>query len=108
MTESPVFTACGLICDDCEYFKGAKEPRCPGCKALRGKPFWGECPTYACAAEHAVEHCGLCAEFPCDKFIGMYDPTHGPASAVLRAGLLAYRARHGDQKAVDLSRKIQH
>jgi hypothetical protein len=39
--------------------------------------------------------------------MGMYDPAHGPASAVLRAGLLAYRARHGDEKAVELSRKIQ-
>ena len=108
MAESPIFTACGTVCDDCEYFKGEKEPRCPGCTVIQGKPFWGECSTYACAAEHGVEHCGLCAEFPCDKFTGMYDPAHGPASAVLRTGLLAYRVRHGDQKAVELSRKIQH
>ena len=39
--------------------------------------------------------------------MGRYDPAHGPASAVLRAGLLAYRARYGDEKAVELSRKIR-
>ena len=83
MTDSPILTPCGAVCDDCVYFKGEKEPQCPGCNAIKGKPFWGECSTYACAAEHGVEHCGLCAEFPCDKFIETYDPAHGPASAVL-------------------------
>ncbi|MGD2201364.1 MAG: DUF3795 domain-containing protein [Candidatus Bathyarchaeota archaeon] len=108
MAQSPILTACGLVCDDCEYFKGVKEPQCPGCDAHEGKPFWGECPTYTCAQEHAVKHCGLCTEFPCDKFIGMYDPEHGPSSAVLRAGLLAYRAKHGDKKTLELSRNIKH
>jgi len=108
MSDSPIFAPCGTVCDDCEYFKGEKAPQCPGCTAIQGKPFWGQCLTYACAEDHGVKHCGLCTEFPCDKFIGLYDPAHGPASAVLRAGLLAYRARHGDEKAVELSRKIQH
>ena len=49
MASSLVFTARSLICDDCEYFKGEKEPQCPGCTAIQGKPFWGDCPTYACA-----------------------------------------------------------
>jgi hypothetical protein len=31
----------------------------------------------------------------------------GPENAVLRAGLLAYRARRGDEKTVELARKIE-
>jgi len=100
------FTCCGLICEDCEYYKGEKAPSCPGCTAHEGKPFWGECPTYACAEQHGVEHCGACGEFPCDRFIDMFDPSHGQVSSVIRAGILAYRSRHGDDKAVELARKI--
>ena len=108
MVDTLLFTACGLVCDECEYFKGEKEPRCYGCTSIQGKPFWGECPIYECTEKHTVEHCGTCSVFPCDMFIGMYDPAHGPANAVLRAGFLAYRARHGDEKAVELSRVIQY
>jgi hypothetical protein len=35
-----------------------------------------------------------------------FDPREGPANAALRAGLLAYRSRHGDEEAVELTRKI--
>ncbi|UCH58018.1 MAG: DUF3795 domain-containing protein [Candidatus Bathyarchaeota archaeon] len=108
MADGLIFSVCGLICDDCEYFKGEKEPRCLGCTAHGGKPFWGECPTYACVEEHGVDHCGLCGEFPCDRFVEMYDPSQGQVSAVVRAGILAYRAKHGDEKAAELSRKIGH
>jgi len=38
----------------------------------------------------------------------MYDPEHGQRSAVTRAGLLAYRAKHGDEKAIELARKMEH
>lgn len=108
MSKNVIFTGCGLICDDCEYYKGEKEPKCPGCIAKEGKPFWGECGTYACLEEHGAEHCGLCGEFPCDKFVEQYDPSQGPVSAVTRAGVLAYRAKHGDEKAAELVRKIGH
>jgi hypothetical protein len=101
-----IFTGCGVICNDCVYFRGEKAPKCPGCRQVKGKPFWGECGLYFCIEEHGVEHCGLCSEFPCDKFIGQYDPSHGPSSAVLRSGLLAYRAKHGDERAAELARKI--
>jgi hypothetical protein len=100
------FACCGIICEDCEYYKGEKAPRCPGCTTHEGKPFWGECTTYACAKEHGVEHCGTCGEFPCVRFIEMFDPSHGQVSAVIRAGILAYRAKHGDEKAAKLSHKI--
>jgi hypothetical protein len=106
MTESLIFSGCGTICNDCEYYKGEKSPQCTGCNQVKGKPFWGECKLYACIIKHEVEHCGLCDEFPCDLFINQYDPSHGPSSAVLRAGLLAYRAKHGDLKTVKLARSI--
>jgi hypothetical protein len=108
MVEPLIFSPCGTICDDCDYYKGEKEPKCPGCTAHEGKPFWGKCQTYACAGEHGVEHCGLCGEFPCDKFVGLFDPSHGQVSSVIRTGILAYRAKHGDEKAAELARKIEH
>ena len=107
MRESEIFSGCGTLCDECEYHRGEKTPECPGCYALKGKPFWGSCQTYSCFEEHGVEHCGLCNEFPCDKFIETYDPSHGLESAVTRAGILAYRAKHGDEKAIALVRRIQ-
>jgi hypothetical protein len=101
------FSPCGIICDDCDWFTGEENPQCPGCEAVEGKPFWGACETYACVKEHGVEHCGVCGEFPCDGFMSRYDPREGPVNAALRAGLLAYRTRQGDEKTFELSRKIQ-
>jgi hypothetical protein len=100
-----VYSPCGIVCDDCDWFKGDKEPRCPGCSKVDGKPFWGSCLTYSCVQEHGVEHCGGCGEFPCDGFMDRFDPREGPVNAVVRAGLLAYRNRHGDEKAMELTRK---
>ena len=104
--EVQMFSPCGTVCDDCDWFKGEKQPQCPGCEAVEGKPFWGACETYACVMERGVEHCGVCGEFPCEDFMSRYDPSKGPENAVLRAGLLAYRARQGDEKAIELARKI--
>jgi len=101
------FSPCGTVCDNCSWFKGEKQPLCPGCRAIEGKPFWGSCETYACAKEHGVEHCGVCGDFPCDGFMSRYDPSEGPKSAVQRAGLLAYRARHGSEKTIELIKKIE-
>ncbi len=103
----PQFSPCGALCNYCIYFKGEKQPQCPGCRAVEGKPFWGSCEIYACAEKHGVEHCGLCDEFPCDNFVSSYDPSEGQESALQRAGLLAYLARHGDEKAVELAGKIK-
>jgi len=99
------YSPCGIVCDDCDWFKGEKEPLCPGCRGVEGKPFWGNCPTYECVQSHGVEHCGWCHEFPCEGFMERFDPREGPANAVMRAGLLAYRRKHGDDKAADLTRK---
>ena len=31
-----------------------------------------------------------------------YDPREGPANALMRAGLLVYRAKYGDKEALEL------
>ena len=98
---------CGIVCSDCEWYKGEREPHCSGCTAVEGKPFWGSCLTYACAKEHGVEHCGLCEEFPCKEFMERFDPSEGPANSLMRAGLLAYRVKHGDAAAVEVLRKAE-
>jgi hypothetical protein len=84
-----------------------KQPSCAGCTEIKGKPFWGPCPTYACSQEHRVKSCDACSEFLCDKFVEMFDPNdpEGRRSAVYRAGIEAYRNRHGDEKTVDLIKK---
>jgi hypothetical protein len=102
-----MMSPCGLDCGACEWHAGGKQPSCAGCNEIKGKPFWGMCPTYACAQEHETKHCGICVEFPCDKFVSMFDPNdpEGQRSAVYRAGIEAYRARHGDEKAIELIKK---
>ena len=62
---------------------------------------------YLCAAEHDVDHCGLCNDFPCVLFIESFDPEHGQESAILRAGLLAYRKRAGTEKYVEMVKKLR-
>jgi hypothetical protein len=99
------YSPCGIVCDDCPWFKGEKTPRCLGCHKVEGKPFWGDCETYRCAESRGVGHCGECGEFPCSGFMERFDPREGPVNAVIRAGLLAYRSRHGDDEAVELTRK---
>lgn len=108
--DNAVLAPCGVHCEmQCPYFIGALTPRCAGCGIHKGHPFWGECKTYACATEHGVEHCGICPEFPCDSFIETFDPNdpEGQRSAVLHAGFLAYRKRHGSGKYADLVRKLE-
>jgi hypothetical protein len=103
-----IFPGCGEFCNSCVYYTGEKEPKCPGCSSENGEPFWGECSVFKCMADRNVEHCGLCGEFPCDLFINHYEETlpEGQRVAVLKAGVLAYRARHGDEKTIELLRKI--
>lgn len=58
------YSVCGIDCDICRY---RTEQGCQGCSALSGKVFWGECELYMCNSEKKQEHCGRCAEFPCEK-----------------------------------------
>lgn len=54
---------CGLLCNECEY---REQMNCAGCIAII-KPFWGdECPIKLCCEGKELEHCGLCANIPCE------------------------------------------
>lgn len=59
-------TACGECCEGCGK---QLEGQCKGCIEADGcVPEWagsGRCKVHACAREHGVQFCGLCAEFPC-------------------------------------------
>ena len=98
---------CGTHCGFCVYYKQERLPRCSGCGAQKGHPFWGDCKLYACAREHDVEHCGLCNEFPCELFVNQYDPEHGQKSVFIRAGLLAYRKKAGTEKYIEMVQKLE-
>lgn len=86
---------CGGYCKNCVVYKKA----CAGCVETNGKPFHLEktgkdvCPIWQCAKNYKVEHCGVCDEFPCDKFLNWYDPKRGVVTALRRAGLLALRKK---------------
>ena len=76
---------CGIYCGQCEAYmagdnaaimeyllsKGFKKESlpCPGCRELKGNcPALKEtCATYTCAAQHGVDLCYQCPDFPCDK-----------------------------------------
>lgn len=68
MTDFSTLTACGECCTACPK---KLDGRCPGCIEADGRvPEWaesGRCRVHACAAEHHVQFCGLCPEFPCDR-----------------------------------------
>ena len=57
------YSVCGIDCEKCEV---GHSNQCPGCKEMKGKVFWGECDLYKCNSQKNQEHCGKCAQFPCD------------------------------------------
>jgi hypothetical protein len=68
---------CGLYCGQCEYLG----KQCRGCGYVEGKPFWtvhvpsGVCPFHDCCRnQKKLEHCGLCADCPCEMFSELRDP----------------------------------
>ncbi|UCH43425.1 MAG: DUF3795 domain-containing protein [Dehalococcoidales bacterium] len=78
INENSLAASCGLYCRDC-HFLGE---RCSGCGNVQGKPFWTgpdsteACPLYDCCVnKEQLEHCGLCGEFPCEKFASLRDPS---------------------------------
>lgn len=103
------FTVCGHDCSYCPAFRGTADNKCPGCNEAKEGPWWGSCKLYNCVEKHEVEHCGLCDEFPCDLQVGHFDPDNpnGQQNAVIRSGILAYRAKHGEEKALDLLRQVK-
>lgn len=53
---------CGVRCDLCER---KEQVHCTGCPSM-AMPFWGgECVVKSCCEGRGLDHCGLCAEFPC-------------------------------------------
>lgn len=55
---------------------------------MEGKPFWTQqmevkvCPLHDCCRNRRqLEHCGLCADFPCAVFLEMRDPALGDEEA---------------------------
>lgn len=73
-----LLSACGLICDECEYFNKT----CSGCIDVKGATFWAKemvpgkvCPMYDCAVnKKEFKNCGGCSELPCKLFYDMKDP----------------------------------
>lgn len=68
-------TVCGTDCAACRF---RERFSCPGCRAVSGKPFWGECRLFACAREKGHEHCGNCAGFPCEALKDAIANGHQP------------------------------
>ena len=57
---------CGKDCRDCPEL----HRNCQGCAYQLGLPPPGECAVFrCCAVERGLEHCGLCADFPCQVFL---------------------------------------
>ena len=88
---------CGGYCKSCILYKKA----CVGCIETNGKPFHLKkagkeiCPVWQCVTEYKLEHCGICEEFPCNKFLSWFDPKRGITTVLRRAGLLALRKKIG-------------
>lgn len=84
MLDNNLAAVCGIYCGTCEYL----ESQCKGCGHVQGRPFWtaqmnvAVCPLYDCCVNTKhIEHCGLCAEFPCNTFNEMRDPSLSDAEA---------------------------
>jgi hypothetical protein len=106
MTDSRFAPVCGIYCGACEYLSNKM---CQGCGYVEGRPFWtaqvpgGVCPLHACCRNQKnLEHCGLCAEFPCKTFLELRDPSMSDEafkkSLEIRAGALRRRAEVGTEK----------
>ena len=73
-----ILSACGLICDHCEFFNNT----CDGCISVKGSTFWSKemmpdkvCPLYNCAVNtKKYKNCGPCSELPCKMYREMKDP----------------------------------
>lgn len=90
---------CGLDCLSCPC---RESMGCPGCKAVDGKPFWGECSVAKCCG-YAMDHCGECPDCPCVLLREYaFDPDNGDNGQrleTLRAwtvrGVAAWRSEQG-------------
>lgn len=89
MAANPILAACGLYCGACYHYlassydgerlaKAAAERgrspegfACQGCRSDKLYIFaaCAQCEIRACADQHGAEHCGVCAEFPCERIL---------------------------------------
>ncbi len=92
MPASPSIAVCGLDCaSECDIYRATFDPsvaqrllegfraegrtdaklewfHCDGCRGERSKCWSDDCWIWqCCAAEHKLEHCAQCAEFPCAR-----------------------------------------
>ena len=73
-----ILSACGLICNECEFFND----KCAGCHDVKGSTFWAKemmpskiCPLFECAViNKQLADCGACPDVPCKMFREMKDP----------------------------------
>jgi hypothetical protein len=109
MSNELTLNPCGHTCTSCPSYQGKSENACPGCLEADGNPWWGSCKVYECSTKRGANHCGLCDSFPCEDFVIHYDPENplGQRNAIIRTGVLAYRARHDDAKAIELVKKLK-
>ncbi len=75
MFNEKLTAACGAYCGDCEW---AEKMNCPGCQAVKGDVFWGECKVAKCATDKNIIHCGFCNDLPCEVLLRFFsNPEHG-------------------------------
>jgi hypothetical protein len=72
---------CGIICNP-QKCKEAFGFDCAGCPNIT-KPPWGDsCPVKDCCEGKGLEHCGFCADFPCELLNSFaYDKEQGDDGA---------------------------
>ncbi|MBN1632524.1 MAG: DUF3795 domain-containing protein [Thermoleophilia bacterium] len=77
MRDTAYAPVCGIYCGACPFLG----QQCMGCGNVDGRPFWtanmpnGVCPLHDCCRnQKQLEHCGLCAKFPCKTFAELRDP----------------------------------
>lgn len=69
-----VDSRCGIVCSECPAKLNSE---CDGCVKIEN-PFWGGCDVKNCCQCKDLEHCGLCADFPCEDLKRMsYDSDEG-------------------------------
>ena len=109
MSDEFMLNTCGHSCSFCPSYQGEVVLTCQGCRETHGTPWWGVCKVFECSIKHDIMHCGLWRKFPCELLTVHYNPENpiGQHNAVIRIGILAYRARHGDEKAVVLAKKVR-
>lgn len=90
--------ACGDWCGKCPHFRR----ECRGCRSKAG-----ECKFVKCLAGRALDHCGLCSEFPCKDLESFVPDNRLPRGYHIES--LRYRNEVGAEKWLErYSREWRH